>query len=102
MPFTESNTVEAMIRDLLCGALPIRPIAVGESPAAYETAGLATRGIGAGILCRNRVVHRQQQDVFVEDYMRKALIPLDPEHRGAAAEGRRGDLQAAGHRPCRA
>jgi type I restriction enzyme R subunit len=50
--FNESNTVEALIRDLLCGPLPKTP-----QPA---------------------VLPRQPQEVLVEAYVRDALIRLNP------------------------
>ena len=44
--FNESNTVESMIRDLLCGAQPAAAKAVAELPVPYIPSGLAHRGAG--------------------------------------------------------
>ena len=76
--FTESNTVEALIRDLLCGPQPVSPRAVAELPAPYVTAGLARRGAGWHFVPAV-ALPRQKQDVFVESYLRDALIRLNPD-----------------------
>jgi hypothetical protein len=44
--FPESNTVEALIRDLLCGPQPPPKKGLAELPAIYLTNGLARRGAG--------------------------------------------------------
>ena len=49
--FTESNTVEAMIRDLLCGRQPARPRELVEAPVPYVTLGFHPV-VQAGIMCR--------------------------------------------------
>ena len=74
MPFTESNTVEALVRDVLCGGVT------------HHTAagpGLARRGgavAGLGWHClAARDLRRQAHDVLVEDHVREALVRLNPE-----------------------
>jgi type I restriction enzyme R subunit len=77
MSFTESNTVEALIRDLLCGPLPKTPQRVAEVPVPYVTNGLARRGAGWHFV-PPAVLPRQPQEVLVEAYVRDALIRLNP------------------------
>ena len=77
MIFTESNTVEALIRDLLCGPLPKTPQRVAEVPVPYVTNGLARRGAGWHFV-PPAVLPRQPQEVLVEAYVRDALIRLNP------------------------
>jgi len=73
MTFNESNTIEAFIRDQLCGGVT------------HHTA------VGPGLARRNRQVsglgwhllsaadlRRQPQEVLVEDHLREALIHLNP------------------------
>ncbi|MBN1934156.1 MAG: HsdR family type I site-specific deoxyribonuclease [Anaerolineae bacterium] len=74
--FTESNTVEAYVRDLLCG---LRPTShrVAEQPAAYVPTGRAGGGAGWHYV-PSAQLPRQLQDVFVEPYVREALIRLNP------------------------
>ena len=73
MSFTEASTVENLVRDLLCGGVT------------HYTA------VGAGLACKSgklaglgwhylvpRNIPRQPQ-VFVEDWIRDALIRLNPE-----------------------
>lgn len=77
--FTESNTVEAMIRDLLCGPQKVTSgTALAETTAPYVTNGLAGRGIGWHFVPA-AALPRQPQDVFVEEYVRDALIRLNPD-----------------------
>ncbi len=78
MNFTESNTVEAMIRDLLCGPQPVSDNRIRETPAPYTTHGLARRGAGWHFVPAS-ALPRQKQDVFVEGYVRDALIRLNPD-----------------------
>ncbi|MDG2539823.1 type I restriction endonuclease subunit R [Dyella jiangningensis] len=76
MSFTESNTVEAYVRDLLAG--PARPTpsnAVQEPQAGY---GPSPRGIGWRYAAQSEVP-RQVQEVLVEAWLRDALIRLNPE-----------------------
>jgi type I restriction enzyme R subunit len=77
MTFTESNTVEALIRDLLCGPLPKTPQRVAEVPVPYVTNGLARRGAGWHFV-PPAVLPRQPHEVLVESYVRDALIRLNP------------------------
>jgi type I restriction enzyme R subunit len=72
--FTEASTVENLVRDLLCGGIT-HHTAVGH--------GLARRagkisGLGWHFLAASNVP-RQPQEVFVEPWVREALIRLNPE-----------------------
>ena len=74
MTFNESNTVEAFVRDRLCGGI-IHHTAVGP--------GLARRqgrvsGLGWHFLSPQNL-RRQPQEVLVEDHLREALTRLNPE-----------------------
>jgi type I restriction enzyme R subunit len=74
MTFNESNSVERLIRDLLCGGV-IHHTACGH--------GLARRhgrvsGLGWHYLAPAHLP-RLPHEVFVEDWMREALIRLNPE-----------------------
>jgi type I restriction enzyme R subunit len=74
MTFTESNTVEAFIRDRLCGGIT-HHTAVGP--------GLARRldqvsGLGWHFLAPQHL-HRQPHEALVEDQVREALVRLNPE-----------------------
>ena len=73
MSFNEANTVEAFIRDLLCGGIT-HHIAIGP--------GLARRtgkisGLGWHYLSHENLP-RQPQEVLVEEHLRDALIRLNP------------------------
>ena len=85
--FNESNTVESMIRDLLCGAQPAAAKAVAELPVPYIPSGLAHRGAGWHYVPA-AALPRQPQDVFVEAFVREALIRLNPD---IAAQPERAD-----------
>ena len=85
--FHEGNTVEAYVRDLLCGPQPARPRAVTELPVPYVTPGLAPHGAGWHF-APGAALPRQPQDVFVESYVREALIRLNP---AIAAQPERAD-----------
>jgi type I restriction enzyme R subunit len=74
--FTESNTVELLIRDLLAGPQTSRPRQVAEASVTYA-AGLALRGLGWHFV-PSQDLPRRFQDVFVEDYVRQALLRLNP------------------------
>ena len=85
MTFTESNTVEALVRDVLCGGVT------------HHTAagpGLARRGgalSGAGWhYLAPRDLPRQAHEVLVESHVREALVRLNPEI--AAQPDRAGDV----------
>ncbi|MBZ0170230.1 type I deoxyribonuclease HsdR [Candidatus Methylomirabilis lanthanidiphila] len=74
MTFTESNTVEAYIRDRLAGPVrSTRADVVREPGAAYGTSGIGWR------YAPPADVPRQPQDVLVESWLREALIRLNPE-----------------------
>ena len=75
--FNESTTVEAYLRDLLSGPQKPVPPGVIEQAAAYTTPGLSRRGAGWHFVPPG-AVPRQPQDVFVEAYLREALIRLNP------------------------
>lgn len=73
MTFNEANTVEAFVRDLLCGGIT-HHTAIGP--------GLARRtgkisGLGWHFLSRENLP-RQPQDVLVETHLRDALVRLNP------------------------
>src|ERR1700731_2614682 len=72
--FNEANTVEAFIRDRLCGGITGSTVA---SP------GLARRGgqpLGLGWhFLSPQNLKRQPHEVLVEDQLREALIRLNPE-----------------------
>jgi len=75
--FNESNTVEALIRDLLCGPLPKTSQGMAEATEAYVVNGLARRGAGWHFV-PPAVLPRQPHEVLVERYVRDALIRLNP------------------------
>ena len=83
MTFTESNTVEALVRDVLCG---------GVTPHTAAGPGLARRhgalsGLGWHYLGPQHLA-RQAHEVLVEDHVSEALIRLNPE---IAAQPERAD-----------
>lgn len=74
--FTESNTVEAYVRDLLAGPIKASPAnTVQEAQASY---GPSPKGIGWRYAA-SAEVPRQIQEVLVEPWLRDALIRLNPE-----------------------
>jgi type I restriction enzyme R subunit len=75
--FTEANSVEALVRDLLAGPQPARPPGVAQAPAPYITVGLNPRGLGWHYIPAQELP-RRAQDVFVEEFVRQALIRLNP------------------------
>lgn len=77
MMFNESTTVEAYLRDLLSGPQKTSPTGVIEQATAYTTPGLSRRGVGWHFV-PPLSVPRQPQDVFVEAWVREALIRLNP------------------------
>src|SRR5687768_5420795 len=83
MPFNESNTVEAFIRDRLCGGVT-REAAVGVGFARHQG---KISGLGWHLVARQRL-QRQAHEVVVEDYLREALIRLNP---GIASQPDRAD-----------
>ena len=74
MTFTESNTVEALVRDILCGGVT-HHTAVG--PGLAQRHG-ALSGLGWHYLGL-RQLPRQAHEILVEDHVREALIRLNPE-----------------------
>lgn len=76
MSFTESNTVEAYLHDLLAGSSKPVPVNVAQEPQA--TYGRAHKGLG---WCHvvSADIPRQAQEVLVEKWLREALIRLNPE-----------------------
>jgi type I restriction enzyme R subunit len=72
--FTESSTVEALLRDLLCGSVT-HHTAVGSGLArrAGKLAGLGWHFLGPENL------PRQPHEVFVEPFVHEALVRLNPE-----------------------
>lgn len=74
--FTESNTVEAYLRDLLSGSLRIASVNIIHEPrTSYHTSG---KSIGWCYVAPGEVP-RQIQDILVEPWLREALIRLNPE-----------------------
>lgn len=80
--FTESNTVEAYLQTLLSG--PESPAPQGargffvNEPSPIYTVGRGAKGIGWRYVSSANIP-RQQQEVFVEAWVRDALIHLNPE-----------------------
>jgi type I restriction enzyme R subunit len=87
MTFTESNTVESMLIDLLSGRPPTAGPLTRDGQAPYVTAGRSRRGVGWHYVAP-AFLPRQPQDVMIEDYVRAALIRLNP---GIAAQPERAD-----------
>jgi type I restriction enzyme R subunit len=74
MSFTEASTIEALLRDLLCGGIT-HHTAVG--PGLARKSGEVC-GVGWHYLALANIP-RQTHEVFVEDWIREALIRLNPE-----------------------
>lgn len=74
--FTESNTVEAYVRDLLAG--PIKAVTANIAQEPESNYGPSPKGIGWRYAAP-AVVPRQIQEVLVESWLRDALICLNPE-----------------------
>jgi type I restriction enzyme, R subunit len=72
--FNEANTVEAFVRDRLCGGITAPTVV---------SSGLARRGgqpLGLGWhFLSTQSLKRQPHEVLVEDHLREALIRLNPE-----------------------
>ena len=83
MIFNEGNTVEAFVRDLLCGGI-VHHTAIG--PGLARRSGKVS-GLGWHFLAGNDLL-RQPHEVLVEDQTREALIRLNPQ---IAAEPDRAD-----------
>jgi type I restriction enzyme, R subunit len=76
MSFTESNTVEAYVRDLLAGPIKAVPTNTVQEP--HASYGPSPKGIGWRYAAPAEVP-RQIQEVLVESWVRDALIRLNPE-----------------------
>ena len=75
--FNEQSTVENLIRDTLCGAQPAERAGAAEPREAYIPLGRSPRGVGwhyVPVLA----LHRRINEVFVEEFVRAALIRLNP------------------------
>lgn len=73
MTFNESNTVEALIRDQLCGGVTHHTaVGLGLARRNRQISGLGWHYLSAANL------PRQPHDVLVEDHLREALIRLNP------------------------
>lgn len=83
--FTESNTVEAYLYDLLSG--PSKPVAVNAVQEPESHYGRSHKGLGWRRIASTDFP-RQPQDVLVESWVREALIRLNSE---IAAEPNRAD-----------
>ncbi len=76
MSFTESNTVEAYVRDLLAGPIKTTPPNAVQEP--LPSYGPSPKGIGWRYAAPLEIP-RQIQEVLVEPWLRDALIRLNPE-----------------------
>ena len=74
--FTESNTVEAYVRDLLAGPIKATPQNAAQEP--VPSYGTSPKGIGWRYAAPSQVP-RQFQEALVEPWLRDALIRLNPE-----------------------
>ncbi|MBW4528518.1 MAG: HsdR family type I site-specific deoxyribonuclease [Phormidium tanganyikae FI6-MK23] len=72
--FNEANTVEAYLRNLLCG----NAAANAPPDAGFSRQGRRLNGLGWYYLPPQRL-SRQPQEVFIESFVREALIRLNPE-----------------------
>ncbi len=77
MTFTEFNTVESIVRDLLCGKQPPPKGGFAQAAEPFVTAGRTGKGAGWQFIPAI-ALPRQPQDVFVERYVREALVRLNP------------------------
>lgn len=74
MMFTEASTIESLIRDLLCGRVTHHTaVGAGLARKSGKLAGLGWHYLGPAN------IPRQPHEVFVEDWIRDALIRLNPE-----------------------
>lgn len=76
MSFTESNTIEAYVRDILAGPIKVIPANTVQEPSVSY--GPSTKGVGWQYVAPAEVP-RQIQEVLVEPWLRGALIRLNPE-----------------------
>ena len=75
--FTEQNSVENYIRDLICGSLPPARGGVAEGIAPYVPTGRNPKGVG-WYFVPAQALPRRINDVFIEEYVRQSLIRLNP------------------------
>ncbi|MGD0959410.1 MAG: HsdR family type I site-specific deoxyribonuclease [Methylomonas sp.] len=76
MSFTESNTVEAYLYDLL--SEPVKFVPTNASKEPNTVYGRSQKGLGwRRVACQE--IPRQPQEVLVEPWLREALIRLNPE-----------------------
>jgi type I site-specific restriction-modification system R (restriction) subunit len=74
MSFTEASTVENLVRDLLCGGVTHHTaVGAGLARKSGNLSGLGWHYLGP------TSIPRQPHEVFVEDWIREALIRLNPE-----------------------
>ena len=73
MTFNEANTVEAFVRDLLCGGITGRTTA----DSGLARTGNQLSGLGWHYLSHENLP-RQPQEAIVEEHLRDALIRLNP------------------------
>lgn len=76
--FTEQNTVENLLVNLLTGEKAGREGQVSEAPAPYLLLGRNHKGAGWQYVPALNLP-RRINDVFIEDYVRSALLRLNPE-----------------------
>ncbi|MHC5730444.1 MAG: type I restriction endonuclease, partial [Nostoc sp.] len=72
--FNEANTVEAFVRDILCDNITITALL----PPGLSRTNRKINGVGWHYL-PSQNIPRQPQEVFVETFVRDALIRLNPE-----------------------
>ncbi|MDQ3779176.1 MAG: HsdR family type I site-specific deoxyribonuclease, partial [Chloroflexota bacterium] len=76
--FTEANTTQTYVRDLLCGASTTgRTIQDARLPYGRDSSALTDAGIGWRSVPANQIP-RQESDVLVETWLRDALLRLNP------------------------
>ena len=93
MTFTESNTVEALVRDILCGGVtpPLRQSDPVWRGGTERSSRLGWHYLGA------QQLPRQAHEILVEDHVREALIHLNPEIAAQPDRGGRRAVPVAGH-----
>ncbi|MFC1997642.1 type I restriction endonuclease subunit R [Chloroflexota bacterium] len=77
MIFNELNTVENFLRDTLCGPQPTPKSGISETSAPYLPVGRSSTGVGWHYVPAIDLP-RRINDVFIEEYVRQALIRLNP------------------------
>ena len=77
MTFNEQNSVENLIRDLLCGPQPGGKHGVADGRVPYIPNGRNRKGAGWYAVPAH-ILPRHINEVFVEEYARRALIRLNP------------------------